>query len=925
LLHWGFLTVRGAARRLGLVRAAKKLSEETTMVNAVRIGLLLLSSVAATSADMAASYVAHVGTFDQEVAHKYDASTGLPDNHASSVVAAADGAIYAGTAKGLALFSEGAWKAVPGAPTTAIGPIAIEGTKLHFAADGAVHTLEGEQVTTRGSLPQGAKQALSLAASGGVVLLGTDTGLFTLSGSAFKPAKGLAPLLSQGAAINQIAIGPGGAVYLAGDSGLLMTSQAGIWSAVHPAEGNYSWAPTHVKGVAFDSSGRLWFASRQGVGYNADGTWKLFTGKEGLPYNDFTQIAAGKDGSVWFGTHKGAVKFENNGYWAYREGKRWLPDNDVAAVAVLPNGNAWFATANGVGQIERVPMTLSKKAELYEDEMENLVRRTPYGYVSELGLTNAGDKSEIEYGDSDNDGLWTSMYGAGECFAYAATKSEKAKDRAYRAFNALKYLGEVTQSGAIKPPSGYVARTIRSTALLDPNIGRLENDIRNRAESDGVWKVYEPRWPLNGDGLFYWKSDTSSDELDGHFFFYPIYFDLVADTDDEKGRVRDHLKLLIDHMIEHDFNLVDHDGTPTRWGYYSPKSLNTDHVWYAERGLKSLSMLSYLAVAAHMTGDKKYDEISDRLINDYGYANSAMIAKTLQRGVGSGNQSDDEMAYMSYYSLLKYTHNPALRNEILSSITQYFSGDEPEMNPFFNFVVASMTLNQTHVNTWGSFDVTPFRGWLEDSVETLKRFPLDRVDWRHDNSDRIDIEHFRRHVSDPIERRQGAYVTAVKEGSPAAAAGVESKQAISKVNNAFVLDAVDLLEKIRSAKAGDAVTLDIRDRRDSKQVTLTLDAAAQQNATSLEELTGITAEAILPETSDRSGIRTNGKCIPVDERFFNHWNHSPYSLTTGGDGKGLGSGAVYLLPYYMGLYHGFIVDESLGQAQEAPVKVADGR
>ncbi|MCJ7638688.1 MAG: hypothetical protein MUO70_02185, partial [Euryarchaeota archaeon] len=33
-------------------------------------------------------------------------------------------------------------------------------------------------------------------------------------------------------------------------------------------------------------------------------------------------------------------------------------------------------------------------------------------------------------GDSDNDGLWTSMYGAGECFAYAATKDPKAKERA---------------------------------------------------------------------------------------------------------------------------------------------------------------------------------------------------------------------------------------------------------------------------------------------------------------------------------------------------------------------------------------------------------------------------------------------------------------------------------------------------------------
>jgi hypothetical protein len=50
----------------------------------------------------------------------------------------------------------------------------------------------------------------------------------------------------------------------------------------------------------------------------------------------------------------------------------------------------------------------------------------------------------------------------------------------------------------------------------------------------------------------------------------------------------------------------------------------------------------------------------------------------------------------------------------------------------------------------------------------------------------------------------------------------------------------------------------------------------------------------------------DGRVLPVDERFFDFWNHNPYSLNTGGDGHDLGDGAVFLLPYYMGLYHGFI-------------------
>jgi hypothetical protein len=46
--------------------------------------------------------------------------------------------------------------------------------------------------------------------------------------------------------------------------------------------------------------------------------------------------------------------------------------------------------------------------------------------------------------------------------------------------------------------------------------------------------------------------------------------------------------------------------------------------------------------------------------------------------------------------------------------------------------------------------------------------------------------------------------------------------------------------------------------------------------------------------------------LPVEERHFNHWNTDPYELNYGGNGQGLASGNVFLLPYYMGLYHGFI-------------------
>ena len=68
-----------------------------------------------------------------------------------------------------------------------------------------------------------------------------------------------------------------------------------------------------------------------------------------------------------------------------------------------------------------------------------------------------------------------------------------------------------------------------------------ERDRQTQATRDRLWKVIAPRWPTSADGQWYWKSDTSSDELDGHYFFYALYYDLVAKSDAEKQAVRAHV------------------------------------------------------------------------------------------------------------------------------------------------------------------------------------------------------------------------------------------------------------------------------------------------------------------------------------------------------------------------------------------------
>jgi hypothetical protein len=613
-----------------------------------------------------------------------------------------------------------------------------------------------------------------------------------------------------GMVARQMAVSPRGVAHVASSGGLLRWTPKG-WRPIEILDGGgRAWAIRDVMGVGFDSMGRLWFATKAGVGCQTPKGWQFYEGKDGLPWNDFTGIATGPQGEVWFATHQGVIRFER-GEWHYRQGKSWLPNDDVAQAAIDSAGGAWFATAAGIGHIERKSMTLAAKAELYEDEIERYVKRTPYGFVSEASLGAPADKRSANPQDSDNDGLWTAMYGAGECFAYAATKDLKAKERAKKAFEALRFLQKVTQGGDHSPPKGYVARTIRPVEWPDPNIGRIEGD-RAKQKEDKLWKAYEPRWPRSADGKWYWKSDTSSDEIDGHYFLYGLYYDLCADTEEERARVREVVRDLTDHFLSHDYQLVDHDGRPTRWGVFGPQTFNRDPLWWQERGINSLSMLSYLAVAAHVTGDAKYAKASRELIERHGYAHNLMYPK-VQQGAGSGNQSDDEMAFMSYYALIRFSTDEELKRMGRLSFFLSWLNESEEMNPFFNFAHAAINQNARGETPFLEFSLKPSAGWFEDSMATLYGFPLDRLDWDHRNSHRLDI------VALPRAR------------------------------------SVDLLD---------------------------------------------------PDEPRRRGHRVNGKVLPVENRHFGHWNTDPWRLDYGGNGGELSAGTVFLLPYYMGMYHGFI-------------------
>ena len=632
-----------------------------------------------------------VGTFSQQVHIPFTKAEGLLSDNVQQILSLGENGIHIKTDRGFAKYQDGRWQAAT--------------ERLEFVEER--HFLENLLVQDISFVKTiGGKQNIrDLAKSNGEVALATTEGL-----------------------------------YLVKD---------GVFLLALPRQGHVRWAPLDIRAVAYDSQDRLWFACAQGVGCRiGDNDWKLYTGADGLPFNDFTRIAAGPN-DVWFGTSNGAIRFFE-GDWQFRQGRRWLVDNHINDIAVDSQGNAWIATPKGVSCIQSQATTLGDKAKFFRRELDQYHRRTPLGYISPAKLKVAGDKSTATVAASDNDGHYLGLYLGAVSLGYAATAEPQLKADATKAFRALAFLSEVTAGGTHPAPQGLVARAVRPTSGPDPNEeDNAERDRRRRAEFDGLWKIIEPRWPVDESGNWYWKCDSSSDELDGHYFGLGIYYDRACQNEAEKEQVRQVVRRITDHLLAHDFNAVDHDGQPTRWSHFSPEDLNKNEDWWVERGLNSLSILTYLSIAHHMTGDQKYRDAYLHLAFEHGYAMNGMTQPKLESGPGSFGQGDDRMAFMNYYHLLRYETDPTLLSMLRLAVFRHYQVEKYERNPLFNFVYAACSLGKSRTDHWDTIDLSPHTAWLEESVETLKRYPLDQLDWPHSNAHRIDMVPLADHVRDP--------------------------------------------------------------------------------------------------------------------------------------------------------------------------------
>ena len=746
-------------------------------------------------------------------------SAGLPSDNILAITLNDARFPIVSTDQGIAVFNGQSWDVIPSPGFTAV-QLAAGMNGIFAAGERKVSVLQKGNWRMLHRTSQPISQISSVPKSN-TLLVATQTQLWSLT-----------PMSSGNASVRSIANVPEGVLSVAGSTdgaiavgthhGLFVKSRnSNQWMIQFPKDAKYRWALRDVNAVTFGHQGQLCFGSQQGAGIrDTSGKWQLVTGAEGLPWNGFGMVTAGANGEFWFATDRGAIRWDKERL-RYRFSERWTPDDQINDIAVDPDGTAWLATPKGISRIARRQLTLREKAQLFTQQVEE--RHVRDGYVATSPLKEAWNPASFINGITDNDGLYTSMYGAAKAFEFAATGDEEAGRLARRSFESCKRLVDITGNG-------FVARVIIPVDWHeDVNAEYGEEYNHKRRVKDPHWKLITPRFPLSKDGMYRYKVDTSSDELAGHYFFYPIYYDLVANTEEEKQEVRDVMRSMTDHLIENGFLLRDHDGEPTRWGDFSPEYLNSMRGW-AQRGLNSMMMLSFLRAAEHVTGDVKYSEVFDQLCAEHKYDFLAMKSKTYFPPEDVVPW-DNNLCLMSWYNLVRYEKDPERVIAWRLSMEHAWLHISKQKSAFWNFLYKACAEHVEELAktdffkgaypefpTYADHTVAHFRSseaHMLDSMEMLRNMPMNLINVLMDNTHRLDV-HF--------DNTPGSQETWI-------------------------------------------------DRR------------------------------------GQYGWHYDGRALPIDERGHVRIDRDAFDLRLKeGDGKGNHEqeGTFYLLPYYLGLYHGFI-------------------
>jgi len=460
---------------------------------------------------------------------------------------------------------------------------------------------------------------------------------------------------------------------------------------------------------------------------NAESGEQISAVNSKLPCNDLTVVKE-IENKLWFGSVSGAFQLQHDGKFKYYASKRWIPSDKVNDIAKGSNGSVLILTDKGLGEIHFESMTLYDKVLYFEKQVRQ--RHIRLGFNATITRMKNGDVSTGSLEDSDNDGLWTSMYLGAEVFRYAATKSPEALENCRESLDAMERLYTITH---IK---GFPARSFERKGYEISDVATSPNGDKTPSGGNaGVQPPFEI-WRHSEDPEWDWKSTTSSDEAIGHMFVFGVIAELI-DVPDIKNKAIRLMDALMQHIVDHRMYMVDWNGEPTTWGRWNPEYVNARPKTVGDRKITSSNIISMLQTAYHFTHKNIYKEKALELMNKYGYLENLMRsmkeigrapadADALSKELSDGwNHSDDEMYFLGYWGLYRYALNDTLKNKFKTAILDHWEIERPEKEGGWDILTAITGVK--------SFD-------LKEAIWYLQKYPMDLIDWKVKNSERKDIE-----------------------------------------------------------------------------------------------------------------------------------------------------------------------------------------
>jgi hypothetical protein len=689
------------------VRDVLSLSDSTLVATAG--GVYRITTVENTSSPQAIAGIQDEVAFD--LAAVVNPGAGVP-----SVLAATEAAIYAIDPTDN---STDRYEVTFGAPTAVAGysTIIIAGT-----ANGAWIISTGDEAPAWTALAELENKTVNTLAinSDGILLTGTTVGVITIDlvGSAQSETWTAENLQLPDDNVRSIAVSDCLTV-IACETGFSTLTGNGF-SIQKPGEES---APTaNNLSVAIDASGIL-------LGHTIGATF--------LPLTDSCELAGGK---------------------TYYQSGRWIPNNRVNGVA-LQNGQRWLATSSGLSRIYPVLRTLGDKEAVFDAAVPDFWRMDGF-FMSDASTPNGPwepDSMVVPY-DKDNDGLWTQMMIGGWCFAYSVTGDERFYNYARKAMDNMFLLQDVPakafEDEGMEP--GFIARSLIRADETDNFAGKVTAAEKVDGKEILRWREIE----YNGE-TYLWKGDTSSDEYAGHFFGFPVFYDLCAKTDEERQTVAGYAERAVDYIINGGFKLLDIDGTRTLHGHWDPDTISIGlngldacmadgydimdclESMHGGGWLNSLEMMGMLLATWHMTGEPRFYDAYEMLIRTYHYDEVAMAndeTYTITRPTVA-NHSDHELAMLAYTTIIRYEPNAERRAKWIKSLEFLYEHELPERNPWWAGICALSGCSNPGAD-------------IASALDTLQQFPDDRRKWyinQGHRKDKVDLEKDR-HGSAQIDR-----------------------------------------------------------------------------------------------------------------------------------------------------------------------------